>query len=223
MRLILKLIKRGTLSLLIFIVSYIALAYIFSNISVNKNRITGNDVDIYILTNGVHTDIVVPAKSAWIDWTQEIKYDHTKSADSNSNYLAIGWGDKGFYLETPTWAELKVNTAMKAAFGLSTSAMHTTYYSTMNIGNDCKKMSLSATQYQNLIEYIKKSFTQSESHCIPVNTNIRYGKTDAFYEAQGSYSLFKTCNTWANSALKSADQKAALWTPFDWGIFEHYR
>ncbi len=46
---------------------------------------------------------------------------------------------------------------------------------------------------------------------------------DAFYEAKGSYSFMKTCNTWANSALKSAGQKAALWTPSDKGIFRHYQ
>jgi hypothetical protein len=44
-----------------------------------------------------------------------------------------------------------------------------------------------------------------------------------FYNAKGRYSLFYTCNTWANQALKSANQKAALWTIFDFGIFQHYK
>jgi hypothetical protein len=49
-----------------------------------------------------------------------------------------------------------------------------------------------------------------------------YGKHAAFYEAKGSYNLFYTCNTWANQALKAANQKAALWTVLDKGIFYHY-
>ena len=50
-----------------------------------------------------------------------------------------------------------------------------------------------------------------------------YGKNDAFYEATGRYSLFHTCNTWTNNALKIAGQKACVWTPFDTGIFYHYQ
>jgi hypothetical protein len=34
--------------------------------------------------------------------------------------------------------------------------------------------------------------------------------------------MFHTCNTWANNGLKSCGQKAALWTPFDSGIFGQY-
>ena len=55
-----------------------------------------------------------------------------------------------------------------------------------------------------------------------INTDAVYGKNDAFYEANGSYSLFHTCNTWANNGLKACGQKACFWTPFDSGIFYHY-
>jgi hypothetical protein len=50
-----------------------------------------------------------------------------------------------------------------------------------------------------------------------------YGDNDAFYEAIGSYNLFKTCNTWTNNALKSCGQKACFWTPFESGIFYQYK
>jgi hypothetical protein len=46
---------------------------------------------------------------------------------------------------------------------------------------------------------------------------------DSFYEAKGAYTLFYTCNTWANNGLKAINQKAALWTATDRGIFQHYR
>ena len=56
-----------------------------------------------------------------------------------------------------------------------------------------------------------------------VDTDVRYGNDDAFYEANGTYNLFKTCNTWANNGLKACEKKAALWTPFESGIFYHYK
>ena len=50
-----------------------------------------------------------------------------------------------------------------------------------------------------------------------------YPQLNSFYEAKGSYSFFYTCNTWANNGLKAMGQKAALWTPSDFGIFQHYK
>jgi hypothetical protein len=55
------------------------------------------------------------------------------------NYLAFGWGDKGFYLNTPEWADLKVSTALNAAFGLSSSAIHSTFYKKLRENETCKK------------------------------------------------------------------------------------
>ena len=54
-------------------------------------------------------------------------------------------------------------------------------------------------------------------------TEARYRDHDAFYEGVGTYSLFRTCNTWANKALKVSGQKACLWTPVDKGMFYQYR
>ena len=137
------------------------------------------------------------------------------------NYIAFGWGDKGFYLDTPEWSDLKASTALKAAFGVSSSAMHTTFFKQLHEGEDCKRILISQENYQKLVNYISDSFSDPirpqwiEGHS--------YGKKDAFYEAKGSYSLFYTCNTWANNALKAANQKASLWTVYDKGIFCHYK
>jgi hypothetical protein len=75
-----------------------------------------------------------------------------------------------------------------------------------------------------LTNYIKKSFQRdAEGHFINIKTDANYGKTDAFYEAIGSYSLFHTCNSWTNNALKISGQKACLWTPAQSGIFNQYK
>lgn len=181
------------------------------------------NVVVYILTNGVHTDLVVPVKSPEIDWSKEILFENTFSKRTDFKYLSIGWGDKGFYLDTPTWAELKVSTAVKAAFWMSESAMHCTFYDTMTEGEDCKKLTLTREQYLDLIRFIRGKFDRDENgKPILIKTDAVYGKNDAFYDAKGSYSFLDTCNTWTNNGLKAAGQKAALWTPSDRGIFQHY-
>ena len=35
-----------------------------------------------------------------IDWSQKFPYEDTVAKDSTLRYIAIGWGDKGFYLDT---------------------------------------------------------------------------------------------------------------------------
>ena len=180
-------------------------------------------VETFILTNGVHTDIVVPIKSKQIDWSKEILFSNTTSKSTDFKYLSIGWGDKGFYLDTPEWADLKVSTAINAAFWLGESAMHCTFYKTMNESKDCKRIMLTEKQYADLINFIQKKFDRDEAgNLMLIKTDAVYTANDAFYDAQGSYSFLNTCNTWTNNALKTAGQKAAFWTATDFGIFQHY-
>ena len=150
-------------------------------------------------------------------------HQQTKSKDSLVNYLAFGWGDKGFYLNTPEWSDLKASTALNAAFGLSSSAMHTTFYKIMKEGEACKKIKISAEEYQKMVTYISDSFHRDTYKNVQWISGNSYGNRDAFYEANGSYNLFYTCNTWANNALKIANQKASLWTVTDTGILCHYQ
>lgn len=220
----LKIIGWTVLGIISFLVLYIISALLISKISVNSDVSQKNkEIEIFILSNGVHTDIVVPIKNEFKDWSKEILFEQTKSKDSLMKYLAFGWGDKGFYLNTPEWSDLKASTALNAAFGLSTSAMHTTFYKKMKEGSDCKKITISSEDYQKLVSYISESFIYDTAKNVQWISGHSYGKSDAFYEAKGSYNLFYTCNTWANNALKITNQKASLWTVTDKGIFCHYQ
>lgn len=208
---------------LLSLIAYLGVVTLLSYITVTGEiRKVKKDVSIYILTNGVHTDIVLPLKNEHFDWSKQVNPADTKSKDTSFNYVAMGWGDKGFYLETPTWADLKVSTALKASTGISTSAMHVTFYKNMKENATCKKIQISSENYNKLIAYLNKSFQTQSGKFLKIETDAVYGKTDVFYEAKGSYSLFYTCNSWANQALKAANQKAALWTISDSGIFRHY-
>ncbi len=221
-----KIIKKLLKYIAIFILSlvtYLLVVTLLSFVSVNADLVENQkEIPIYILTNGVHTDVVLPIKTEYHDWTSQFKFEHTKSKDTTYQYVALGWGDKGFYLETPTWADLKASTAVKAATGLSSSAMHVTFYKSLKESKSCKKIQISLENYKKLISYINESFQTKSGEFLKIETDAVYGKHDVFYEANGSYSLFYTCNSWANQALKAANQKAALWTISDSGIFRHY-
>ncbi|MFT5912197.1 MAG: hypothetical protein ACI9XO_003730 [Paraglaciecola sp.] len=210
---------------IVFIGIYWLLAFGLSKIGVEVEATqTTPDIPAFIITNGVHTDIVMPVRTPQIDWSKKMPYSNTVSKDTAMNFLAIGWGDKGFYLETPQWSDLKFSVAFKAAFSLSTSAIHATYYKKMTEDEDYVKMFLTEDQYARLIAYVQASLiTDENGDYIFIDTDQMYGKTDAFYDAKGSFNMSYTCNTWTNDALKACGQKAAFWTPFDSGIFGQYK
>ncbi|WP_376779814.1 TIGR02117 family protein [Chryseobacterium flavum] len=207
------------------VILYIILGLLVPFIPVSaKDDGQKKEIPIYIYTNGVHTDIVMPVRNALQDWSLKIPFNDTRSKKTDYNYIGIGWGDKGFYLDTPTWADLKFSTAVKAAFWLSDSAMHCTYYTTMKEGDDCKMILISRSQYKDLVKFVENKFDRDlKGNFILIPTDAVYGDNDAFYDAKGTYSFLYTCNTWTNDALKAAGQKAALWTPSDFGIFQHYK
>lgn len=165
----------------------------------------------------------MPVRTPQIDWTQLVPYAHTPAADSSRQYVGFGWGDKGFYLNTPTWAELKPSTAVRAMFWLSSTAMHTTFHHRPQEGPHCVRIYLTPAEHARLIKFIQHSFEPDAQGRVQHIAGHSYGQYDAFYEARRTYNLFYTCNTWANEALKAANQKAALWTPFDFGIFWQYQ
>jgi len=214
------------LGILVFGLIYFSADAVLSRISLNKQEPSHSKAEIpfYVLSNGVHTDLVLPIKVGEQDWSKVFPIDHTKGKSADHRFIAIGWGDKGFYLNTPEWKDLTLKTALIAGLGIGETALHVTYYRNMSIDEQCRKLMISQEQYQALTDFILASLDRNaQGDPIYIQTNAQYGMDDAFYEAKGAYSLFYSCNTWSNQALKRANLPAAVWTVFDKGILRHYR
>lgn len=222
---ILKIIKWILAGILSFVVLYFVIGYCCSRVVISgEGEESPKEVSIFIKTNGKHTDIVVPVRNAIKDWSKEIPFQNNISQDTVYSYLAFGWGDKGFFMDMPTWDDLTFNLAFKAAFWLGTTAMHATYYKGLTENNDCRKIMISKIQYERLVTFISEKFKKDiKGNFINIKTDAAYGATDAFYEAKGRYNLFYSCNTWTNDALSACGQKHCLWTFFDDPIFLIYR
>jgi len=202
---------------------YMLAAYGLSRITVDREESGAGEITIFILSNGVHTDMVVPLNSEVMDWRSDFRFEDTVGKDTLAKFVGLGWGDRSFYLETPTWADLKFSVAFKAGFGLGRTAIHATFFKGLQENQSCKKIKISKAQYARLVIYIKEALQlDANGKTVNIPTRANYGRDDAFYEAKGSYSVLYTCNTWTNQALKACGQKACLWTPFDTGILYQY-
>ena len=176
---------------------------------------------IFVQSNGVHTDVCLPTVTDQIDWGDFIPRKDFVGAE-NHEFISIGWGDKGFFLDTPTWAELKVSTALNAAFLPSSTAMHVKYHAEPAVNETRRKVFVNKKEYKRMIAFIKQSFTQVNKK-IELIKGKGYTESDNFYEANNSYHLFRTCNIWTNEALKAAQIKTGVYALFPDGILAHLK
>ncbi len=215
-----KFLFRMFIGILFFLSAYFLVAGICASIPVNRGFTSPPDgILIAVTSNGVHTDILVPAENELYSWRTLLPYSDTRSADSTYGYVSFGWGDKGFYIETPTWADLKASTACKAMFWMSTSAMHVTWRKRIPTdGPRCRSFRISRENYIALCAYIRASFEDKDGR-VQVVKAPTYSGYDAFYEAEGRYNLFRTCNVWTGQALKAGGIRVAAWTPFERSVY----
>jgi len=216
---ILKILFKIILILIGLIAVYLIAAFTLPYITLNNDyKDTPEGIKIVVLSNGAHTDIVVPAKTEYKDWTLSFRPDSFDLKDSLHTFIGFGWGDKGFYLYTPEWSDLKMSTAVKAICGLGGTAMHVSYLKERNTESEnCKIFVISKEHYEKLIVFIENSFEKNENNFIKID-HPGYGDFDRFYEAKGTYTLFKTCNVWTNNGLKETGIKTGCWTPFSRGL-----
>ena len=166
-------------------------------------------VTIWVESNGVHTGIVVPKVAAGVDWRGTFPAaDLADPRYGGWDHLAIGWGDKAFYLGTPTWSDVKVATVLAAAIGSDATLVHVDHVPRPQQGSDERRIVLRPEEYRRLAAFIRATLA-------PGGRRYRgYDAYDAFYEARGRYSAIRTCDAWTGDSLRYAGVRVGRWTPF---------
>jgi len=215
-RKLLALFKNTFIFLITITVIYFITALILSILNTHPPKLNCLPVnEIYITTNGMHVDIILPVENIDFEFLKELELQ------PGTKYISFGWGDKQFYINTPEWKDLTFKTAFIALFLKSETAMHVTgYYQKYD---SWKKLNLCNSQLDTLKHYIENSFRRNDMGNLQKIDVPGYYKIDAFYDARGSFSLFRTCNVWAGKALKVIGVETAVWSPFDFGILYHLK
>lgn len=210
-------------AVVIVIILYVIVAMVSSSIPVNTNQPDPpGDYEIYIRSNGVHTDIVMPVENDLVNWLDLVDPAHTKAGMMNLKYVAFGWGDLEFYENTPEWNDLSPGVAFKALFLDAPAAMHVKFKHYVIKDEHTIPIKVTREQYLALADYISGSFALDENGAAQNIRGLHYDMNDTFYHAHGSLNMLNTCNTWTNKALKESGLRASLWTPFTEGLFYSY-
>ena len=167
-------------------------------------------VPIVVETNGVHTGIIVPMTAAGVDWRDIARpADIADPSLAARGYLAIGWGERAFYLGTPRWSDIRLSTTLHAATGSDETLVHIEHVSWPAPSEDQRIVMLRPEEYQRLDSFIRSSMDgPNPAH------RFGYDRHDAFYQGRGRYDAIRTCNTWTGDALRYAGVRIGAWTPF---------
>jgi uncharacterized protein (TIGR02117 family) len=172
-------------------------------------------VTIYVYTNGVHTGLVLPSVHPIHDWRTRVPASDLPDPKRAGPWLLFGWGERNFYLNTPTWDKVDPLVVLRAAVGSNATLMHVDHLQRVWNGPDLRPIVLNPAQYRALTKAIDADFAPG-----PV---IRgYGVDDVFYPGRGHYSALRTCNEWTGGKLRAIGVRIGLWTPLSWSVMRWF-
>jgi len=167
---------------------------------------------ILVLNNPIHTDIAIPVDDR-VRQRFHFLVDAGIPADSPEvRYIVFGWGGRAFYLETPTWSELKAVPVMKA-LTFDASVMHVDVAGAIVEQHpDVAGFDIGEERFAALLDFIDASFQRGPGGPIVIE-NAAYSRFDRFYEANGHFNALVGCNTWTAAALRTAGLHTGWWNP----------
>lgn len=167
-------------------------------------------VELFVETNGVHTGLTLPVFAAGVNWMDDFPITDADPA-LPATHIVVGWGSRDFYLNTPTWAQLKLSTALNAGLGLDSTLLHVGHLANPTAQTWRKPLRVTADQYRTLAASIRAARA-------PGGPIAGYSKNDVFYPALGRYTAARTCNAWVGERLREAGVRTGMWTPLSAGV-----
>ncbi|MFB2837666.1 DUF2459 domain-containing protein [Floridanema evergladense] len=205
----------------ISLLSLLAIGYFTPVVNCNVTQ-AKCEFPVCIINDGMHVNIVLPVRNNLVDWQEFINVSAIgKDATANYKYLTFGWGDRDFYIQTPTLAEFNLITAAKALFLPTPSTILVQGFADIPRNPELKCAKVTKTDYLQLTQFIQNTF-QFNSQNQPIRIANGFLSSSGFYAANGSYSILKTCNNWAAEALQQAGIDTPLWAGLSSAVMLHF-
>lgn len=176
-------------------------------------RNTASSRTVLVLSSEIHTDLALPATADVVARFGFMADDGLDPAQSGVEYIIAGWGGRSFYIETPTWSDLKPGPVF-SALTLDRSVMHVGLAGDINKNHPTvMAIELDEASFERLIQSVLASFTRTSGGAPVIVAGANYGEYDRFYEAEGRFNAVVGCNVWTARMLRQAGLKTGLWTP----------
>jgi uncharacterized protein (TIGR02117 family) len=202
------------------LVAYALLAAAGTFVAVNREfKPVDSGITVFVTTNGFHTDVILPVRQRRDKCFRVLLPPELASRYAEHAYVSFGWGDRNFYLESYNGNFPAVTTILSTLFVPGKTLMHVDFYKNApKVGKRVKRLVLTPGQYEKLVDFVDASFLQQQGGFVKLS-QVGYYATDYFFEAEGRYHLFNTCNVWTGNALQQAGVKVSYWTPLERSVF----
>jgi uncharacterized protein (TIGR02117 family) len=171
----------------------------------------GETRTVYVLSNGFHSDIVLPVSEAP---DLPIASGDFDAGLSGARYLIVGWGSQTAYTSLLALSDLTPEIIVKALM-FDRSVMHVQPWSgSIESGEGVYPVALDDSQYRRLVAFISATFSTGGEARAELLDGITQGYGDVFYRARPRFSMFYGCNAWTGEALRTAGVPFGIWTPF---------
>lgn len=168
---------------------------------------------ILVLSNPIHTDIALPADPDVIQRLDFLLSSGLPLSDPAVKWLVVGWGGRAFYLETPTWSDLKPGPVLRALTADS-SAMHVAVAGEIDqAAEGVVPIDLSEAAFTDMVSAALDGFARDQRGTPILIEGRSYGPYDRFYEGVGMFNAIVGCNTWTGAVLRRAGLRTGLWNP----------
>ncbi len=196
--------------LVLVVTCYVAAGLVGGAIPVNRGwRPPERGVRVYVESNGIHTGLVMPVVAGGVDWNATFPAaDIADPRYAGLGWVAVGWGDRAFYVGTPHWSDVRPLTVLHAASGSTRTVLHVEHVGEPPAGDDDRAITLTPDQYRRLAAHVRASLGPGGK------VAPGYGAYDVFYDGRGTYNALVTCNEWTGRALRQAGVRVGAWTPF---------
>ncbi len=166
---------------------------------------------ILVVTNAIHTDIAVPLDADVLARFAPLEASGLPLSHPDARYLVFGWGGRAFYIETPTWSELKPGPLIKA-LTLDDAVIHASIAGALDEVTGVRRIEVTGAGFDRLLDIVEGSL-RDEGRGPVVIPGAAYGDYDRFFEAKGRFTALLGCNTWAAAGLRAAGLRTGWWTP----------
>ncbi|MCU0711257.1 MAG: TIGR02117 family protein [Pirellula sp.] len=201
----------------LLVVLFVASSFVLARIPVNRSfqHAVDDGIDILLINNGVHVDLVIPLDEPSFRMRPLLERGNYKTDPDLYTHATIGWGNRNFYLETPTWSDIKLTNVLYAFTGLGETTVHVELTTGFLFGLKRERqrlLRLSHSQFRSLCEHIERTLKKdNRGSPLPIACEP-YGDADCFFEGVGRYHLFRTCNVWVGEGLKQSGVRVGFWT-----------
>ncbi|MGB3502182.1 MAG: TIGR02117 family protein [Mesorhizobium sp.] len=168
---------------------------------------------VLVLSNPIHTDIAFPADPDVLEKLSFLTGADLPISDPAVRWIVLGWGGRAFYIETPTWSELKPLPLLKG-LTIDRAAMHVTLAGEIDMSHPTvTAIDVSPANFVRMLDLARATFKHDPMGEPILIDGRSYGDLDRFYEAEGWFSALRGCNTWTAAVLREGGLRTGVWNP----------